>query len=159
MALVDRYLHAVKFWLPRKQKDDIIAELSEDLRSQIEDREAELGHPLTDAEVEPIGATGQPGVLVGELAEHQRHAHRHHQPSQIGAAQQQRRGREANKRGREDCRDEAQDWIVVACIGENGGRVGADAEERRLAQRDDAGQSENEIERQREQSRDQRFVD
>jgi hypothetical protein len=54
MALVDRYLHAVKFWLPRHQKDDIIAELSEDLRSQIEDQEAELGHKLTDAEVEPI---------------------------------------------------------------------------------------------------------
>ena len=54
MALIDRYLHAVKFWLPRKQKDDIIAELSEDLRSQIEEKETELGHPLTDAEVEPI---------------------------------------------------------------------------------------------------------
>jgi hypothetical protein len=54
MALIDRYLQAVKFWLPRNQKDDIIAELSEDLRSQIEEKEAELGHPLTDAEVEPI---------------------------------------------------------------------------------------------------------
>jgi 3-deoxy-D-manno-octulosonate 8-phosphate phosphatase KdsC-like HAD superfamily phosphatase len=54
MALVDRYLQAVKFWLPRKQKDDIIAELSEDLRSQIEDQEAELGRKLTDTEVEPI---------------------------------------------------------------------------------------------------------
>jgi hypothetical protein len=54
MALVDRYLQAVKFWLPRKQKDDIIAELYEDLRSQIEDQEAELGRKLTDTEVEPI---------------------------------------------------------------------------------------------------------
>ncbi len=54
MALVDRYLQAVKFWLPRNQKDDIIAELSEDLRSQIEEKETELGRKLTDAEVEPI---------------------------------------------------------------------------------------------------------
>ena len=54
MELVDRYLQAVKFWLPRNQKDDIIAELSEDLRSQIEEKEAEVGHKLTDAEVEPI---------------------------------------------------------------------------------------------------------
>ena len=54
MALVDRYLQAVKFWLPRKQKDDIIAELSEDLLSQIEDQEAELGRKLTDTDVEPI---------------------------------------------------------------------------------------------------------
>ena len=54
MELVDRYLDAVKFWLPRKQKDDIIAELSEDLRSQIEDKETELGRKLADSEVEPI---------------------------------------------------------------------------------------------------------
>jgi hypothetical protein len=54
MELVDRYLQAVKFWLPRKEKDDIIAELSEDLRSQIEEKEAELGHQLTADEVEPI---------------------------------------------------------------------------------------------------------
>lgn len=66
MALVDRYLHAVKFWLPRKQKDDIIAELSEDLRSQIEEKEAELGHPLSDAEVEPIlKRCGPPMAVAG----------------------------------------------------------------------------------------------
>jgi len=51
MELIDRYLHAVKFWLPRKQRQDIIAELSEDLRSQIEDKEAELGHELNEFEV------------------------------------------------------------------------------------------------------------
>jgi hypothetical protein len=66
MALVDRYLHAVKFWLPRNQKDDIIAELSEDLRSQIEDREAELGHKLSDNEVEPIlKRCGSPMAVAG----------------------------------------------------------------------------------------------
>jgi hypothetical protein len=66
MELVDRYLHAVKFWLPRNQKDDIIAELSEDLRSQIEDTEAELGHKLTDAEVEPIlKRCGSPMAVAG----------------------------------------------------------------------------------------------
>jgi len=66
MELVDRYLHAVKFWLPRNQKDDIIAELSEDLRSQIEEKEAELGHKLTDAEVEPIlKRCGSPMVVAG----------------------------------------------------------------------------------------------
>jgi hypothetical protein len=54
MELVDRYLHAVRFWLPRNQKDDIIAELSEDLRSQIEERESDLGHPLDPSDVEEI---------------------------------------------------------------------------------------------------------
>jgi len=48
MDLLNRYLHAVGFWLPKPQQDDIIAELSEDLRSQIEDRAAALGHSLDD---------------------------------------------------------------------------------------------------------------
>jgi CubicO group peptidase (beta-lactamase class C family) len=54
MDLIERYLQAVKFWLPKKQKDDIIAELSEDLRAQIEERETALGRPLNEAEVEAL---------------------------------------------------------------------------------------------------------
>jgi len=54
MELIDRYLQAVKFWLPEAQKQDIIAELSEDIRSQVEEKEAELGRKLNDAEVEAI---------------------------------------------------------------------------------------------------------
>jgi len=66
MALIDRYLHAVKFWLPRDKKDDIIAELAEDLRSQIEEKETEVGHKLSDAEIEPIlKRCGSPLVVAG----------------------------------------------------------------------------------------------
>jgi hypothetical protein len=54
MELLDRYLQAVRFWLPKAQQEDIIAELSSDLRSQIDDREMELGRPLDDAELEVI---------------------------------------------------------------------------------------------------------
>jgi hypothetical protein len=54
MELLDRYLQAVRFWLPKAQQEDIIAELSSDLRSQIDDRETELGRPLDDAELETI---------------------------------------------------------------------------------------------------------
>jgi hypothetical protein len=54
MDLIPRYLQAVKFWLPKKQQDDIIAELSEDIRAQIAEREAALGHPLTEADVEAL---------------------------------------------------------------------------------------------------------
>lgn len=65
MDLLDRYLQAVKFWLPNRQKQDIIAELSEDLRSQIEDRETTLGRPLTDAEVAAIlREVGRPVVVA-----------------------------------------------------------------------------------------------
>jgi hypothetical protein len=54
MELLDRYLQAVRFWLPKKQKHDIIAELSEDIRSQIEEKETGLGRKLNEAEVGAI---------------------------------------------------------------------------------------------------------
>lgn len=54
MELLDRYLQAVRFWLPKAQQEDIIAELSSDLHSQIDDRESELGRPLDKAELEVI---------------------------------------------------------------------------------------------------------
>jgi len=54
MELLERYLQAVKFWLPRRQKEDIIAELSEDIRSQIEEQETALGRKLNQTELETI---------------------------------------------------------------------------------------------------------
>jgi len=66
MELLDRYLKAVKFWLPNEQKQDIIAELSEDIRSQIEDQASELGRSLSDAEVEAILKKGGPPMLVAQ---------------------------------------------------------------------------------------------
>jgi hypothetical protein len=54
MDLLDRYLQAVKFWLPRAQQDDIAAELSADIQSQIEEQESELGRRLNDAEIEAM---------------------------------------------------------------------------------------------------------
>jgi hypothetical protein len=62
MDLINRYLQAVKFWLPKNQKQDIIAELAEDLRSQIEDREAELGRQLNESEVAEL-LKQRPGVV------------------------------------------------------------------------------------------------
>jgi hypothetical protein len=54
MDLLDRYLHAVKFFLPQKHQDDIVRELSENLISQMEDRQDELGRPLTEEEAADI---------------------------------------------------------------------------------------------------------
>jgi hypothetical protein len=51
MDLVERYLHAVGFWLPRAQKRDIVAELSEDIRSEIEEQERESGRALGESDV------------------------------------------------------------------------------------------------------------
>ena len=52
MELLDRYLQAVKKHLPWHRQDDILAELRANLESQLEDKEAELGRPLTPAEAE-----------------------------------------------------------------------------------------------------------
>ncbi len=52
MELLDRYLGAVRRHLPWERQDDIIAELRVNLESQVEEKEAELGRPLTAAEAE-----------------------------------------------------------------------------------------------------------
>ena len=38
MEIIQRYLHAIEFWLPKGQRHDILAEISEDIHSQIEER-------------------------------------------------------------------------------------------------------------------------
>jgi SpoU rRNA methylase family enzyme len=54
MDLFERYLHAVRGFLPKAEQDDVIRELREELRSQAEDREAELGRPLDRGEQEQL---------------------------------------------------------------------------------------------------------
>jgi hypothetical protein len=51
MELLESYLRAVKRYLPRAQSTDIIRELSDELRSQLEEKETDLGRPMTDEEV------------------------------------------------------------------------------------------------------------
>ncbi len=66
MELLDRYLQAVRFWLPKAQQKDIIAELGDDLRSQIEDKESALGRPLNEDELVAIlQQTGHPMRVAG----------------------------------------------------------------------------------------------
>ena len=67
MKLLDRYLDSVAFWLPQRQKDDIIAELAEDLRTAIEERAQALGRQLTDDEVaELLKRRGHPMLVAGQ---------------------------------------------------------------------------------------------
>src|SRR5580700_3678426 len=67
--LVDRYLQAVRFWLPKSHRqEDLIAELGEDLRSQMEEKESELGDPLEEAEMSAIlKRCGSPMMVAGRL--------------------------------------------------------------------------------------------
>jgi hypothetical protein len=73
MELLDQYLKAIKTFLPKEQQDDIIRELSENLMSQMEDRETELGRPLTEAEQEAIlQQHGNPMVVAGRYQQQNR---------------------------------------------------------------------------------------
>jgi hypothetical protein len=66
MQLLDRYLTAVGTNLPKAQRDDILKELAENIRAQMDDKQAELGRPLTEAEQEAIlRQHGNPLVVAG----------------------------------------------------------------------------------------------
>src|SRR5262245_11836285 len=66
MELVDKYVQAVKQYLPEGQQNDIARELAENLRAQMEDREESLGRPLTPDEQEAIlKRMGNPAVVAG----------------------------------------------------------------------------------------------
>ena len=54
MDLVDRYVAAVKRHLPAKMQDDIANELTDDILSQIRDKEEALGRPLDVSEQETL---------------------------------------------------------------------------------------------------------
>jgi hypothetical protein len=70
--LLARYLQAVGFWLPRATRHDILAEISEDLQSQIEDRSAGLNRSLNDAEIADIlKQRGRPMIVASSYLPHQ----------------------------------------------------------------------------------------
>lgn len=65
MEILDRYLQAVKFWLPSSQHD-IVVELRDDIRSEVEEREMSLGRSLDEGEWEAVlKQRGRP-LLVAE---------------------------------------------------------------------------------------------
>jgi hypothetical protein len=73
MDLLARYLQSVKFFLPSDSQDDIVRELEEDLRAQMEDRESELGRSLTDEErSEILKRHGHPMLVAGRYGRRQR---------------------------------------------------------------------------------------
>jgi hypothetical protein len=68
MEMIERYLQAVKFWLPKGQKDDIIEELAADLDAQVKEQEAGLSRTLSGAEVELIlKQRGRPVVVANRF--------------------------------------------------------------------------------------------
>lgn len=54
MELRDRYLKDVALWLPIAQAADIVAEVSDDIQTEVDEQERALGRALTAAEEEAI---------------------------------------------------------------------------------------------------------
>lgn len=67
MELVDRYLHAIRPWLPLgAPRDEILRELSEDIRSQVDEQRGERGE-LTESEMVAIlKARGHPMAVAAQ---------------------------------------------------------------------------------------------
>src|SRR5260370_42573638 len=73
MEVIEMYLKAVGSYLPVAQRDDIIKELSENIRSEVEDRETELSRPLTEAEQEALlKQHGHPLLVAGRYRQDRR---------------------------------------------------------------------------------------
>jgi len=73
MDLVDRYLKAVAKALPEAQREDIVRELSEDIRSEMEDKQGELGRLLTEAEQQAVlKQRGNPLLLAARYRQDHR---------------------------------------------------------------------------------------
>lgn len=70
MTLLDRYLYAVQSDLPKDQPaGDIIAEIGDELQSQMEEREVALGRALTeDEQAAIIKAYGHPRLIAGRYS-------------------------------------------------------------------------------------------
>jgi hypothetical protein len=72
MELIDRYLQAVKLALPKAQQDDVIRELTDEILSQVEEKEAALGRPLTeDEQVALLRQIGHPALVAGRYRKQQ----------------------------------------------------------------------------------------
>jgi hypothetical protein len=73
MTHLDRFLRSIEPLLPSVERDDIIKELAANIRAEFDDKEAELGRPLSDAEQDAIlQQHGSPLALAGRYQTQER---------------------------------------------------------------------------------------
>src|SRR3954463_13589567 len=72
MSLLDRYLTAVRFWLPKSQREDIAAELAANLQSEIDDQAAAQGRPISADDPAAILKQHGPPLLVASRYQEKR---------------------------------------------------------------------------------------
>ena len=138
-----------------QEADEQHAEHVEILHARIERIEFEQAEQRRNRQVrQPVEAAGVFLAHVGGFFEQRHGAEREHQQRQAGGAQQDQAGREPDQRGDTGADSKAANRLVPdPVMRQHSDRVGAGAEERGMAERDDAGIAEREIEREREQDR------
>jgi hypothetical protein len=105
---------------------------------------------------EPVRPAGEPAGLVGDLQQDRRDREREHEQRQRLGAQDDRAGGQPEQRRHAGGRRELQERLRHAELRAQDSRgIGAEPEERAVAERDDAGVAEDQVERQREQDEDQ----
>ena len=71
MEYIDRYLQSVKSALPKRQQDDVVRELTDEVLSRVEEKEEALGRPLTeDEQVALLKQLGHPWLLASRYRKH-----------------------------------------------------------------------------------------
>lgn len=69
MQLLEQYLNVIKMYLPHDQREDIINELYENLLSEMEDKEAQLGRTLNeDEQADILKQHGDPHLVAKRYA-------------------------------------------------------------------------------------------
>ncbi|HZD46850.1 MAG TPA: hypothetical protein VE109_12305 [Acidobacteriaceae bacterium] len=71
-SLIDRYLYAVSRYLPAQRHDDLLTELAANLHSEMEDKAAALGRPLTEEEQADVLRHHGPPLVVAARYQPQR---------------------------------------------------------------------------------------
>jgi hypothetical protein len=70
MTALDRYLSRVSFWLPRRKRSDVMAELRSVLQERLDTAEAERGRPLNASEAQDeMDRFGHPAIMVSRYVE------------------------------------------------------------------------------------------
>ncbi len=96
---------------------------------------------------ETIRTAGQPSRLVGDLRQQHGDAEGRHQPGEIGAAQHQEAGDEAERPADQSGDHKAGNGLGDVIAGEKPRCIGTQSEEGGVAERDDAGITEDQVER------------
>ena len=114
------------------------------------------GHHHT---LQAIRTARQPIELVGQLQQDQRHAQGHHKAGQVRAAHDGQAAHSAQygRHGRRD--QQADEWIGHHQLGKQRGGICAGAKEGGMPERDDAGVTQHQIERDCKQRHDRDFAD